>query len=138
MPAPNPYARYQDTRFATTNKGTLIILLYDGTINFLVEAKKRMKNKDFAGKGVYIDRAYSAINELRSSLNFNADQKLSDSLNQLYFFMTKQLSKATLDNDTQAVDIVIDLLKGLRDAWEQAARKENSSVVQKLNSSAVA
>jgi flagellar secretion chaperone FliS len=125
MTAPNPYARYQDTKFSTTNKGALIVMLYDGAIRFLEEAKNRMKVKDFGGKGYYIDKAYGAINELRASLNFNADKKLADSLNQLYFFMTKQLSKATLDNDTKAVDIVIDLLKGLKEAWEQAVKKEN-------------
>jgi len=138
MTAPNPYAKYQDTRFSTTNKGALILLMYDGTIRFLEEAKKRMKAKDYAGKGLYIDRAYSAIIELRSSLKFDADKKLSDSLNQLYFFMSKQLSKASLDNDVKSVEVVIDLLKGLREAWEQAIKKESSTTVGKTAMGAVA
>jgi len=127
MPRSNPYAKYEDVKFSTSNKGNLILLLYDGTIRFLEEAKKRMEVNDYSGKGLYLDRAFSAINELRTSLNFEADQKLADSLNQLYFFMTKQLSKATIDNDTKALDLVIELLRGLRVAWAVAVKKESAN-----------
>ncbi len=133
MPNPSPYSKYQDVRFSTTNKGSLILMMYDGAIRFIEEAKKRMAIKDFAGKGYYIDRAFETINELRTSLNFDANEKLANSLNQLYFFMTKQLSKATLENDQQALETVINLLAGLREAWEQAIKKE-SSKTEKMTS----
>lgn len=127
MPRSNPYAKYEDVKFSTSHKGTLVLLLYDGTIRFLEEAKKRMEIRDYSGKGLYLDRAFSTINELRTSLNFEADQKLADSLNQLYFFMTKQLSKATLDNNTKSLEVVIELLRGLRGAWGEAVKKESAN-----------
>ena len=128
MPQPNPYSKYQDVRFSTTNKGSLILMMYDGAIRFLEEAKKKMAVKDFSGRGLYIDRAFSALNELRTSLQFEHDEKLADSLNQLYFFMTKQLSQASLKNDIRSVETIIDLLKGLRGAWKEAAEKEYGDV----------
>ena len=121
MPQPNPYSKYQDVRFSTTNKGSLILMMYDGAIRFLEEAKKKMAIKDFSGRGLNIDRAFSALNELRTSLQFEHDAKLADGLNQLYFFMTRQLSHASLKNDIKSVDLIIDLLKGLREAWKEAA-----------------
>jgi flagellar protein FliS len=127
MPTPNPYSKYPDVRFSTINKGNLVVMLYEGAIRFLEEAKNRMRVRDFAGKGMYIDRAFGAINELRGSLNFEAHEKLADSLNQLYFFMTKQISKASLSNDSKHLEIVIELLKGLKEAWEQAVKKENAN-----------
>jgi flagellar protein FliS len=127
MPAPNPYAKYQDIRLSTVNKGNLVLVLYDGAIKFLEEAKSRMQTKDFAGKGLYLDRAFGAINELRSSLRYDYDKKLAESLNQLYYFMTKQLSLASIKNDVHCIETVIRLLKGLKEAWEEATRKENSN-----------
>jgi len=127
MPQPNPYSKYQDVRLSTTHKGNLILMMYDGAIRFLEEAKKKMAARDFSGRGLYIDRAFSAINELRTSLNFEHNKQLADSLNQLYFFMTKQLSNATLKNDIKSIDVVIELLRGLRLAWEEALKKETAA-----------
>ena len=127
MPKSNPYAKYEGVKFSTSNKGNLVLMLYDGSIRFLEEAQKRMISKDFSGKGLYLDRAFSAINELRVSLNFEADPKLADALNQLYFFMTKQLSKATIENDVEAVDAVIYLLQGLRETWGEVVKKESAN-----------
>ncbi len=127
MPAPNPYSKYQNVRVSTVHRGELLVMVYDALIRYLEEVKNKMIERDFSGKGLYIDRAYSALNELRKSLNFEADNKLADSLNQLYFFMSKQLTKASLDNDVNAVDSVIRLLIGLRSAWKEASEKEKNS-----------
>jgi len=107
-------------------------MLYDAAIRFLEEAKKKMSAKDFSGRGLYLDRAFSAINELRTSLNFEHNRHLADSLNQLYFFMTKQLSNATLKNDIKSIDVVIGLLRGLRLAWEEALKKETAAKAVKV------
>ena len=135
MPSPNPYSKYLNVRFSTVTKGNLVLLMYDGAINFLEEAKSRMIERDYSGKGIYLDRAFGVINELRTSLNFEVSQKLADSLNQLYFYMTKLLSKATLDNDVKAVETVLELLKGLRESWQQAA-KETSTPTNKTHTKA--
>ena len=125
MAIPNPYVKYQNIRYSTVSRGNLLLMVYDGAIIFLEEAKNRMITKDFSGRGLYIDRAFGAINEMRNSLNFQVDNKLADSLNQLYFFMTKQLSRASLENDVKAVEIVIGLLKGLREVWKEAVKKDS-------------
>jgi flagellar protein FliS len=120
----NPYAKYQNIKVSTVNRGPLLLMVYDAAIRYLDEARSCMSKQDFSGKGIYLDRAFAAINELRVSLNYDHDPKLASALNQLYFFMTKQLSKATLKNDQKSVQVVIDLLKGLRLAWEQAVNEE--------------
>lgn len=125
MPAENPYSKYQDVSLSTVHRGKLLLMVYDGAINFLREAKKRMEAKDFSGKGLFIDRAFGAINELRTTLNFESNHKLADSLNQLYSFMTRQLSQATLKNDTKSIDTVITLLSQLRETWVEAVKEDS-------------
>ena len=130
----NPYAKLKNARLATVNRGKMIILVYEAAIQYVEEVKSCMKKKDFSGKGIYLDKAFSAINELRVSLSYEHDPKLAGSLNQLYFYMTKQLSKATLENKTQPLDIVAELLRGLKQSWEKAASEE--SPIKKVSSTA--
>ncbi|MBL7190131.1 flagellar export chaperone FliS [bacterium] len=136
MPAPNPFAKYQDVNLSTVNQGKLLLKVYDAAISFVREAKSRMETKDYSGRGLYIDRAFGAINELRITLNFEHNPKLADSLNQLYFFMTRQLSQASLKNDAKLLDDVIVLLSQLRNVWDEAVKKENGKPRQPANMTA--
>ena len=136
MALANPYSRYQNVKVSTVNRGTLLVMVYDAAIRYLEEAKVKMIERDFSSKGLYIDRAFEALNELRKSLNFEASMELASSLNQLYFFMNKRLSHATLTNDTTAIDDILRLLRGLREAWKEAADKENPGMKKAVQTSA--
>lgn len=128
----NPYAKLKNARVAGVNRGKMIVLVYDAAIQYIEEVKSCISKKDFSGKGIYLDKAFSAINELRVSLSYEHDEKLAGSLNQLYFYMTKQLSKATLENDSAPLNIVVELLRGLKESWQQAA--SDDSAVKKVSS----
>ena len=132
MPQMNPYAKLKNARVATVNRGKMIVLVYDAAIQYVEEVKSCMQKNDYSGKGIYLDKAFSAINELRVCLSYDHDSKLASSLNQLYFYMTRQLSKATLENKTEPLEIVADLLKGLKTSWEKAASED--SVIKKVSS----
>jgi flagellar protein FliS len=136
MALANPYSKYQNVKVSTVNRGTLLVMVYDAAIRYLEEAKVKMVERDFSGKGLCIDRAFEALNELRKSLNFEASMELASSLNQLYFFMNKRLSQATLTNDTAAIDDILRLLRGLREAWKEAADKENPGMKKAVQTSA--
>ncbi|KPL07630.1 hypothetical protein AMJ86_03640 [bacterium SM23_57] len=120
MPTPtNPYSEYEAVQFNTAGQPQLILMTYDGAIRFAKEAKKRILAKDYPGKGLCIDRAFAAIAELRNSLNLGEGRDVAQSLNNLYFYLTKQLSKANLENTTDPLDVVIEILSGLREAWNE-------------------
>ena len=120
MRAPkNPYTEYEAVQFNTASQPQLILMTYDGAIRFAKEAKKRILAKDLSGKGLCIDRAFAAIAELRNSLNLGEGRDVAQSLNNLYYYLTKQLSKANLENSTEPLDVVIEILMGLREAWNE-------------------
>jgi len=120
VPTPtNPYSEYEAVQFNTAGQPQLILMTYDGAIRFAKEAKKRILAKDYPGKGLCIDRAFAAIAELRNSLNLGEGRDVAQSLNNLYFYLTKQLSKANLENTTDPLDVVIEILSGLREAWNE-------------------
>lgn len=121
----NPFAQYRQVQVGTANQGNLILLVYEGAIRFSQQAKEKMKAEDIEGKGFYINKAYSAISELRKSLDFDTGEEIAASLEKLYLFMGRQLIQANIKNDPRLIESVISLLAQLRDAWKQIIRSPN-------------
>jgi len=115
--------QYVTTQVGTADRLQLVIMLYDGAISFLGQAKEKMATRDAAGKGLLIGRALDIIAELNASLNFQAGQELAANLFHLYNFMTGHLTKATLNWDSAALDEVLGMLLQLREAWVEVAQR---------------
>lgn len=110
---------YFETQVTTTSQGQVLIMLYDGAIKFLNQAKERIAAKDYAGKGKLISSAIDVINELASSLNAERGGDLAANLNQLYFYCNKRLFLANSRMDPAIIDEVIKILGGIRNAYAQ-------------------
>ena len=68
----NPYQKYHETQVKTADQGRLILMMYDGAIIFLQQARELNKEKDFYGKSEKISKTQDIIFELISSLNMDA------------------------------------------------------------------
>jgi flagellar protein FliS len=110
---------YFETQVTTTSQGQILIMLYDGAIKFLNQAKELIAAKDYAGKGKRISSAIDVINELASSLNAEKGGDLAANLSQLYFYCNKRLFMANSRMDTSPIDEVITILSGIRSAYAQ-------------------
>ena len=129
---------YQQVEVNTCNKLQLVVMLYDGAIRFLGEARTAILNKDVRAKAVALDRALAIIGELQSTLQLEDGGDVAASLNSLYNYMNESLLLASAKMDAKPVDHVIQLLKTLNSAWTEIARKaeHSSAVVQQSNVSA--
>jgi flagellar protein FliS len=116
--------QYVTTQVGTADRLQLVIMLYDGAISFLGQARERMAAQDAAGKGLLIGRALDIIAELNASLNFQAGQELATNLFHLYNFMTSHLTKANLNWDLQALEEVLSMLQQLRETWGEVAQRD--------------
>ncbi|MEZ0574891.1 flagellar export chaperone FliS [Halodesulfovibrio aestuarii] len=110
---------YFSTQVSTTSQGQLLIMLYEGCLKFLNQAKTSIEEKDVAKKGMLITRAMDIINELDSSLNTEAGGEIAKNLHELYYFCNTRLLKANLLMDTTCIDEVIKIIDGVRDAYAQ-------------------
>ncbi len=120
---------YKKNQFYTADKGTLLLMLYQGAIDFLMRAKEYLQKGQIADKGIYLSKAHAIVAELLSSLDFEVGGDLARSLDALYRFMMEQLMEAHLSNDVKPIDDVLSLLLLLQEGWEGAvaqARKEGS------------
>jgi len=115
--------QYAVTQVNTADRLQLVVMLYEGAISFLRQAKEKMALQDASGKGLYLSKALDVIAELNASLNFQEGGEVAANLFHLYNFMTAHLTRANLHWDQKAVDEVLAMLLQLKEAWEEVSRK---------------
>ena len=125
--------RYQDMKVQTASPAQIMIMLYDGAIRFSLQAKKKIEEKDFEGKGVFISKTQAIIDELMNSLDFTIAPDLCTNLQKLYIYINERLTHANIQLDPEAMDEVIQLLNTLRDGWKQALASDPDPTVTKIS-----
>ena len=110
---------YFQTKVSTTDQGQLLLMLYDGALRYLQQARDKMLAKDFAGKGILISKVIDIVNELSASLNMEKGGSLATNLNNLYILCTARLLQANLKMNVESLDSVVQILSGLRGAYAQ-------------------
>lgn len=116
----NAAKTYFQTQVSTTSQGDILILLFDGAIKYLTQAREKIAEKNYAQKGILISKVMDILTELQGSLNAQKGGELAGNLQRLYFYCNTQLLKANLKMDVGIVDEVMQILTGLRDAFSQA------------------
>ena len=123
-------SEYRKAEVNTSDRVKVISLLYDGAINFIKVARKRIELGDLAGKGLYIGNASSVVGELLSSLNMEEGGEIAKNLSRLYDFVMDRLINANMKNDQKALDEAEKVLDVLRSAWKDLG-KNNTVVIPK-------
>lgn len=121
---------YKNNQITTTDPGTMLLMLYRGTIDSLRRAKEYMIAGNMAGKGQEILRANDIINQFLGALDYEVAPELAQNLEGLYRYMLDQILIANLKNETQPLDTVISLLMTLLSAWEEAVVTQRKKAAQ--------
>lgn len=114
----NPYSNYQKTHVTTASREKILLMLYEGAIRFTKQAKVAMQEKKIADKGKAISRATAILSELMATLDFKVGGQLAADLENLYVFMIDKLIEANINNSTESLDVVENILRTLYTAWK--------------------
>lgn len=107
-----------EVNVAVASPCKLVLLLYDGALKAISQARFNMQDKKIAAKGEAISKAIAIIDEgLKLSLDVKAGGEIAENLSALYDYMCHRLLLANLKNDLGALDEVSKLLSELREAW---------------------
>ena len=117
MSVQNAYNAYKQNSVTTASPGELTLMLYNGCIKFIHQAKKAIEVKDIEARNKYVQKAQAILNELMSTLNM--DVALSKDMYNLYEYMYRQLTQANINNDVAILDEVEGLVVEFRDTWKQ-------------------
>lgn len=121
-----PANEYRQMQVTTASPEQVLLMLYDGAINFSKVAHDRMDRKDIGGKGTYIGKALAIVTELMNTLDHKVGGEIAQDLERLYIYVIREFTKANIDNDAKSLENAIMILSHLRDTWTEAV-----AIVQK-------
>jgi len=113
------------TEFSASDRIKTVSLLYDGALNFLQIAKRKLEQGDLYGKDQHIRKTSAIIRELNSSLDMNGGD-ISQNLRRLYDFVMNSLIRAEKQNDQTGIGEAETVLRMLREAWSEIEQKGES------------
>ena len=117
------YSTYSQNNIAIESPDKLIKMLYEGILRFASQAKKAIEDKNIEKRTYWINRTSAIFAELIHSLNYDGGQ-VAYYLRGLYSYQLKLLSEANLKNDTAKLDEVINVARGLLEAWKDETENE--------------
>ena len=120
----NPYNKYikqyQTNNITTATPEKLMILLFDGAIQFLMKARKAIEEHNYKERSVNIDGARKIIRELMRTIDLENGNDVSKQLFKLYNRMAMNLIKANVQRNVDKVDEVIEDLTNIRWGFQKA------------------
>lgn len=129
---PVAYTAYNRVAAETASKDQMLIMLFDGAVKYVRNARKNMEEKRTAAKGECISKAMAILIEFECALDHDIGGELAGDLARLYRYMLHRLLEANVMNDTGMLDEVEGLLMQLRDGFDQAAQMTRSAAPSRI------
>jgi flagellar protein FliS len=121
------YQQYKKTAIESASREKLLLMMYEGAIKYTKRAILACEQKNIADRGTFIGRTYDIIMELNNTLDHNIGGEIAKNLEQLYSFMTEQLTKANVSGDATHLRNVLKLLETLNEGWVGAVEQIKQS-----------
>ena len=106
------------TQLTDASPHKVIQLLMAGAIDRLIKVSAMMENET-GGYHDMLSNSIDIILALNSALDMDKGGEISENLNALYDYMQFQLVQANIERDHKKVDEVIELIKTIKDGWDQ-------------------
>jgi flagellar secretion chaperone FliS len=114
---------YFQNQVRSANREQILIMLYDGAILFLRQAREAIENSK---KFIKIEKTGKVVNiltELSNTLDFENGGDMAVQLDSVYWYMIKELIRSNTQDDPEPLNVVERILMNLRDGWIGAIEK---------------
>lgn len=115
---------YAQNNVGIESPAKLIEMLYEGVLRFNAQAKKAIKDGDIEKRVYWINRSIAVVTELIAVLDMKGG-RIAQYLEGLYNYEIQLLNEANLKKDTQKLDEVSNVFKGLLEAWRETTNVAN-------------
>ena len=131
MPPANPYSKYikqyQTSNITTATPEKLMILLFDGALQFLQKAKTAINENNLKERAENIEGARKIIRELMRTIDLENGNDVSKKLFRLYNRMAMNLIRANVQRSTEKIDEVITDITNIRWGFQKAIEIQNGT-----------
>jgi len=125
----NAHSAYQNVQVTTTDRGRLLLMMYEGAIKFLKQAKTGLETNDIAKFCRFLSKGQAIIAELMNTLDFEKGGDIARDLDRLYDFMLFYLTEANLHRDPKRIQKVIGLIDTIYSAYKEIIDTERKADV---------
>lgn len=133
----NPYMhQYRQNQVQTASREQILIMLYDGAIRFVAQARQAENPSD---RREPISRAMAIISELSDTLDREIGGEMAVNLDALYDYMIRSLTQANVKKEVEPLEVVENILRDLRATWAEAieiVKKEEQGKKQEAQNEA--
>jgi flagellar secretion chaperone FliS len=117
---------YFQNQVRSANREQILIMLYDGAIQFLRQAREAMENNKKFLKIEKTGKVVNILSELSNTLDFENGGDMALQLDSIYWYMIKELIRSNVQDDPEPLNVAERILKDLRDGWIGAIEKIKS------------
>lgn len=117
MSVNNPYQTYKTNSYQTASPGELTLMLYNGCLKFIKQARKSIEVKNIAEKNQNLQKAQDIIRELM--VNLNMELEISHNMMQMYDYILHCLIEANVGNNLEKLQEAEGYVTQFRDTWKQ-------------------
>lgn len=133
----NSQSAYKRADVETASQGKLVVMLFNGAIQRVEEAKRLIKTdpKPLSEIHAHLVRAQDIVAELRSSLNIQAGD-IAHQLDRIYEYIFHLLVQGNIKKDGEHLDEAVTRLSEMRDLWVEAfamAQQEGGTPATRIN-----
>ncbi|QDS37403.1 flagellar export chaperone FliS [Brevibacillus brevis] len=114
----NAAQTYQSNQVTTATPADLTLMLYNGALKFIKQAKLALEDKDVTKAHEASIKIQNILYELMSTLNNDYD--ISKEFARLYEYMLQRTIEANMRKDLEILIEVEDLFLQFRDTWKEA------------------
>lgn len=108
---------YLKNTVLTATAEQLQLMLYDGAIRFATRGREALAAGDRAAAFEALDRAQRIVLELGEGLRPEVNPALAGQMASLYSFIYRRLVEANVQQDVQALDEALRILRHQRETW---------------------
>jgi len=112
---------YRQTQIQSRTPLELVVMLYDGALRFIGNARDAVERHDIAARRDALNRALAIVSELQNTLNLRDGGEVAASLDRLYSYVNDRLLAAAIENSVGPLDEARAVLETLRDGWSTIA-----------------
>ena len=118
---------YRQAATQSASPGQLVLMLYDGILRFLEQARVGFSKDDPKEFNETINnnlqRAQAIINEMNASLNMTEGGEFAQRMRGLYDYFDRRLQDANIAKTEEGILEVIKHVTVLRDSWAEMLQK---------------
>lgn len=111
--------QYQKTNIESTSPERLIVLLYEGAVRHLKNARTALRDGDVVERLNGLRKAHAILSELRHSLDHELGGPVAANLDALYDYMLQEITWAAFGKDGPHIDNALRTIAPLYDAWRR-------------------